>query len=176
MGTELVTFRRAAPADASAVAAIHDAAWRSAYQGLIPHLYLERMIVRRGPLWWQRQIQHGSKITLLVFEGVPQGYAAWGEARGSWPWTAGEIFELYVSPVFQGVGLGTRLFAAARQELRRAGFERLVVWALKDNELACAFYDALGGVPVATVPERLGGISLPRIAFAWGVNVKSSNS
>lgn len=176
MGAELVTFRRAAPADAKAVAAIHDAAWRSTYQGLIPHLYLERMIARRGPLWWQRQIQRGSKITVLVFDGVPQGYAAWGEARGSWPWSAGEIFELYVTPVFQGVGLGTRLFAAARQELRRAGFERLVVWALEDNELACAFYNGLGGVPVATVPERLGGASLPRIAFAWGVNVKSSNT
>jgi GNAT superfamily N-acetyltransferase len=176
MGMELATFRRAASADASAVAAIHDAAWRSTYQGLIPHLYLERMIARRGPLWWQRQIQRGSRITLLVFDGVPQGYAAWGEARGSWPWSAGEIFELYVAPIFQGVGLGTRLFAAARQELRQAGFERLVVWALKDNEPACAFYNGLGGVPVATVPERLGGVALPRIAFAWGVNVKSSNS
>jgi ribosomal protein S18 acetylase RimI-like enzyme len=176
MGTELVTFRRAAPSDASALAAIHDAAWRSTYQGLIPHLYLERMIARRGPLWWQRQLQRGSKINVLVFDGVPQGYAAWGEARGSWPWTAGEIFELYVAPVFQGVGLGTRLFAAARQELRQAGLERLVVWALKDNEIACAFYAGLGGVPVATVPERLGGASLPRVAFAWGVNVKSSNT
>lgn len=176
MGADLITFRPAAPSDAEAVAAIHDAAWRSTYQGIIPHLYLERMIVRRGPLWWQRQIKRGSKITLLVFDDVPQGYAAWGEARGSWPWPAGEIFELYVSPVFQGVGLGTRLFSAARGELRRAGFERLVVWALKDNELACAFYEALGGVPVADVPERFGGVSLPRVAFAWGVNVKSSNT
>ena len=99
------------------------------------------MIARRGPLWWQRQIQRGSKITLLVFDDVPQGYAAWGEARGSWPWPAGEIFELYVAPVFQGVGLGTRLFAAAEAELNGCGFERLVVWALKDNEHACAFYD-----------------------------------
>ena len=80
-----------------------------------------------------------------------------------------------MAPVFQGIGLGTRLFATARQELRKAGYDRLVVWALKDNELACAFYDSLGGVPVATVPERFGGVSLPRVAFAWEVNVKSSN-
>lgn len=176
MGADLITFRPAVPSDARAVAAIHDAAWRLTYQGVIPHLYLERMISRRGPLWWQRQIQRGSKITLLVFDDVPQGYAAWGEARGSWPWAAGEIFELYVAPIFQGIGLGTRLFAAARRELKQAGFERLVVWALKDNELACAFYDGLGGVALATVPERFGGVSLPRVAFAWGVNVKSSNT
>ncbi len=176
MGVDLITFRPAAPSDASALAAIHDAAWRSTYQGVIPHLHLERMIARRGPLWWQRQIRRGSKITLLVFDDVPQGYAAWGEARGTWPWPAGEIFELYIAPVFQGVGLGTRLFAAARGELKRKGFDHLVVWALKDNEPACAFYDGLGGIALATVPERFGGVSLSRVAFAWGVNVKSSNT
>ncbi len=175
MGVDLITFRPAAPADASAVAGVHDAAWRLTYQGLIPHLHLERMIARRGPLWWQRQIRRGSKITLLDFDGVPQGYAAWGEARGTWPWPAGEIFELYIEPVYQGVGLGTRLFAAVREELKRMGLDRLVIWALKDNELACAFYGGLGGIPVATVPERFGGVSLTRVAFAWGVNVKSSN-
>ncbi len=175
MGVDLVTFRPAAPPDASAVADIHDAAWRLTYQGLIPHFHLERMIARRGPLWWQRQIRRGSKITLLVFDDVPQGYAAWGEARGTWPWPAGEIFELYLAPVYQGVGLGTRLFAAVKEELNRIGFDRLVVWALKDNEPACAFYGGLGGIAVATVPESFGSVSLTRVAFAWGVNVKSSN-
>jgi GNAT superfamily N-acetyltransferase len=176
MGVDLIAFRPAAAADANALAAIHEAAWRATYQGLIPHLHLERMIARRGPLWWQRQIRRGSMLTVLVYDNVPQGYAAWGEARGTWPWPAGEIFELYVAPVFQGVGLGTRLFAAARQELRRKGFERLVVWALQDNELACAFYGGLGGIAVAAAPERFGGVSLTRVAFAWGVNVQSSNT
>jgi hypothetical protein len=72
--------------------------------------------------------------------------------------------------------LGRRLFAAAKLELKEAGYDRLLVWALKDNEHACAFYDALGGVELTTVAERFGGVSLPRVAFAWGVNVKSSNT
>ena len=176
MKEDLIGFRPAAPADAREVAGIHDAAWRSTYQGVIPHLHLERMIARRGPLWWQRQIQRGSKITLLVFDGAPQGYAAWGEARGTWPWPAGEIFELYIAPVYQGIGLGTRMFRFVRGELKRAGLERLVVWALKDNEQACTFYGGLGGTPIASAPERFGRVCLTRVAFAWGVNVKSPNS
>jgi GNAT superfamily N-acetyltransferase len=175
MGVELVIFRRARCADAQAVAAVHDVAWRSTYQGIIPHLCLERMINKRGPLWWKRQIERGSKITLFLYDGVPQGYAAWGEARGTWPWPAGEIFELYISPVFQGLGFGSRLFEAVRQDLKRQGLLRLVVWALKDNESACAFYGGLGGVPLTSAPERFGELSLTRVAFAWGVNVKSSN-
>ena len=176
MSADLIRFRMAAPEDAAAVAAVHEAAWRSTYQGIIPHLYLERMIARRGPRWWQQQIQRGGNVTLLVFDGTPQGYATWGHARGTWPWPAGEIFELYVNPAFQGVGLGSRLFSTVKKALRRGGLNRLVVWALKDNETACAFYGGLGGAIVAAAPERYGEVSLTRIAFVWGVNVKSSNA
>jgi len=176
MGLDLILFRPAEIADASAVAAIHDAAWRATYQGIIPHVHLERMINRRGPQWWHRQIQRGSKITLFIYDGVPQGYAAWGDARGVWPWPAGEIFELYISPIFQGLGFGSKLFAAVRQDLKREGLVRLVVWALKDNDAACAFYGGLGGIPFASAPERFGDQSLTRVAFAWGVSVKSSNT
>ncbi len=176
MGPELISFRAATTKDVDAIAAIHDAAWRSTYQGIIPHLHLERMIARRGQRWWHNQIARGANITLLVFDGVPQGYATWGEARGTWPWPAGEIFELYVAPAFQGVGLGSRLFQTAKKTLKREGLDRLVVWALKDNEPACAFYGGLGGAVAAAAPQRYGDVSLTRIAFVWGVNVKSSRA
>ncbi len=45
-----------------------------------------------------------------------------------------------MKPEYQGVGLGTRLFLAARRELGRFGFDSVVVWALADNENACRFY------------------------------------
>ena len=176
MAGDLIIFRRALPLDANAIAAIHDAAWRSTYQGVIPHIHLERMIARRGPRWWQQQIERGANITLLVFGGVPQGYATWGQVRGSWPWPAGEIFELYVAPAFQGVGLGSRLFSTVKKALKREGFDRLVVWALKDNEAACSFYGGLGGAIAAAVPDRYGDVLLMRVAFVWGVNVKSSKA
>ena len=173
MGADLIGFRTADVEDANAVAAIHDAAWRSTYQGIIPHLHLERMISRRGPRWWQQQIERGANVTLLVFDGAAQGYATWGHARGTWPWPAGEIFELYVVPAYQGVGLGSRLFTTVKKALKREGLNRLVVWALKENEAACTFYGGLGGAIAAAVPERYGDVSLTRIAFLWGVNVKS---
>ncbi len=176
MGPNLITFRSAVTKDAPAIASIHDAAWRSTYQGIIPHLHLERMIARRGPRWWHQQIARGANVTLLVFDGAPQGYATWGEARGTWPWPAGEIFELYVAPAFQGVGLGSRLFQTAKKALKRDGLERLVVWALKDNESACAFYGGLGGAVAAAAPQHYGDVLLTRIAFVWGVNVKSSRA
>jgi ribosomal protein S18 acetylase RimI-like enzyme len=173
MGQEVVTFSQAESRDAEKIAEIHDAAWLATYRGIIPHLHLERMIARRGPRWWQRQLESGSCVTLLNFDGYPQGYASWGRARGAWPFPAGEIYELYINPSHQGVGLGSRLFRHVRKTLRDDGLHRLVIWALKDNEQACAFYGGLGGTIAAVAPERYGETTLTRIAFVWGVNVKS---
>ena len=152
MISDLITLRAAVPTDGAAVATIHDVAWRSTYQGIIPHLHLERMIARRGPLWWQRQIERGADVTLVAFDGLPQGYATSGQARGSWPWPAGEIYELYVTPTYQGLGLGRALFQGVKNRLKREGYGRLVVWALRENEPACFFYEALGGNVATTAP------------------------
>lgn len=167
MGTELITVRKARAGDEQALADIHENSWRSAYQGIIPHPHLERMLVRRGVGWWQRQIERRADVMLLVFDDVPQGYASVGVARGAWPWPAGEIFELYLSPPFQGVGLGRKLFDACRAALKAEGLPKLVVWVLEDNAMACGFYQRLGGRVVATAPERYGSVALKRIAFLW---------
>ena len=64
-----------------------------------------------------------------------------------------------------------------KKALKREGLSRLVVWALKDNETACRPPTAVwGGSVVAAAPENYGEASLTRIAFVWGVNVKSSNA
>jgi hypothetical protein len=42
-----------------------------------------------------------------------------------------------------------------------------MVWALTDNDSACAFYLSLGGKPIAEGAERFGDISLRKVAFAW---------
>ena len=67
-------------------------------------------------------------------------------------------------------------FRTVKKALKREGLNHLIVWALKDNEAACAFYGGLGGAIVAAAPERYGEVSLTRIAFVWGVNVKSSKA
>src|SRR5436309_6364806 len=56
MSTVLIEIRRAKPADATLVASTHDAAWRTAYRGIIPGPELEKLISRRGPGWWESAI------------------------------------------------------------------------------------------------------------------------
>jgi ribosomal protein S18 acetylase RimI-like enzyme len=167
MSTTLIEIRQAKPADAAAVAATHDDAWRSAYQGIIPGTELEKLISRRGPDWWESAIRKGSRIAVLGFGDTLAGYANYGRNRARSLFYDGEIYELYLRPEFQGLGFGRRLFSSARRDLLQSGLKSLVVWALADNDPAVEFYRALGGRAVARSSERFGARTLDKVAFAW---------
>lgn len=167
MSTTLIEIRRAKSSDASDVAATHDQAWRSAYQGIIPGNELDKLINRRGPDWWDSAIRKGSRITVLQFGDRIAGYANYGRNRARSLFYEGEVYELYLRPEFQGLGFGRRLFSAARKDLGQSGLKSLVVWALSDNAPAMEFYRALGGRAVARSSEKFGTKSLDKVAYAW---------
>jgi ribosomal protein S18 acetylase RimI-like enzyme len=169
MSTSLsIGVRRAESGDASAITQVHDQAWRYAYDGMIPAKELARIIARRGPRWWDRAIKRGTAILVIEVGGSICGYATFGPNRARNLVQKGEIYEIYLLPEYQGIGLGTRLFLSARRELARYGFDSVVVWALADNENACRFYKNAGGRRVARANERFGEASLTKVAFAWG--------
>ncbi|HXY58902.1 MAG TPA: GNAT family N-acetyltransferase [Methylocystis sp.] len=161
------SIRHAQPGDADAIAGVHDASWRDAYRGVIPGRELERMIARRGPTWWEQAILRGTGLLVLSFDCDLVGYATYGRNRvPSMPYS-GEIFELYLRPEFQGMGLGRRLFHAARCELAEHGYLSTIVWALADNERALGFYRRLGGLAVRRAEEKFGDDLLTRVAFGF---------
>jgi len=167
MSTILIETRPARAHDAVNLADTHDQAWRTAYQGLIPGLELEKLIVRRGPSWWDTAIRRGSRISLLMFGDEIAGYANYGRNRAKSLPYAGEIYELYLKPEYQGLGFGRRLFSNAKRDLAQSGHTSMVVWVLSDNEPAVGFYRALGGRTIARSTERFGQKVLDKLAFAW---------
>jgi GNAT superfamily N-acetyltransferase len=167
METDVVQIRPARLKDATALAEVYAEAWRGAYRGVIPHLSLERMIARRGLSWWKVALAERRPLLVLDFDGAASGYATFGRCRSGRTPFQGEIFELYLRPVYQGLGLGEKLFERTRKRLFDLRLKGLVVWALSDNDGACAFYLHLGGKPVAEAAERFGEVSLRKVAFAW---------
>lgn len=125
------------------------------------------MIQRRGTEWWANAIQSGEHILVLEMTGKVAGYATFGAARSRGT-CQGEIYELYVAPIYQGLGLGEHLFEACRHALDTRHLNGLLVWALAENTAAMDFYWRRGGRPVARAFDRIGGARLEKIAFAWG--------
>lgn len=167
MSTLSIDVRRARVDDAAGIAAVHDAAWRYAYRGVLPGIDLERMVERRGPAWWAKAIRRHVMVLVLEAGGRIVGYATLGPSRMRTLPYKGEIYEIYLLPEYQGLGLGRRLFHAARRMLGDLKFTGLAVRALRANEGATGFYRRLGGRTVVETGERIGDTVLPVVVFGW---------
>src|SRR5262245_33327420 len=167
MTTLTVDIRKAEPRDAEAIADVHHEAWRGAYAGIIPHRALNAMISRRGRDWWAHAIERASSVLVIEVGGQVAGYATLGRNRARELRQQGEIYELYLRPECQGIGLGSRLFAAAREKLGAHGLKGLVVWALEENANALSFYAGAGGRDIAEGVEVFDQKALRKIAFVW---------
>lgn len=167
MKTLTIDIRKAEPRDAAAIADVHHDAWRGAYSGIIPHRALTKMINRRGPDWWANAIRRAATVLVVEIGGKLAGYATIGRNRARELPQQGEIYELYLSPEYQGIGLGSRLFAAARKKLADSGLRGMVVWALEDNGGALSFYEGAGGRDIAEGVEVFDQKALKKVAFVW---------
>ena len=90
------------------------------------------MIRQRTPEWWRSAVRSGDSALVLEFAGKLVGYATFGSARQRGPFQ-GEIYELYLDPVCQGLGFGEHLFEGCRHALDMRKLHGLIVWALLDN-------------------------------------------
>lgn len=168
MPDALIETRWSRAEDAPALAELHAAAWRHAYAGIIPGVTLERMIAARGPSWWRRLHGAGARALLIEFDGAVAGYATLGRNRaGPRSDRAGEIYELYLRPTYQGIGLGRRLFTEARARLADHGLTGLKVWALAENTVGRRFYVAMGGAEWSRARDRIGGRDLEKVGYRW---------
>ena len=166
--SELVTaIRIAGPADCRGISRTFDQAWREAYRGVIPGVPLERLVQRRGPLWWRRTLQRPRPVAVLEFRKEIVGYACYGRCRDTTIPAAGEVDELYLRPEYQGLGFGRRLFGSIRADLRNRYAGPVLVWSLAENERACGFYEAMGGVRIASRNETVSGTRLTKVAYRF---------
>ena len=168
MSDLLVSIRHATQDDALGLSRVFESAWREAYQGIIPGVTLEKMLVRRGPRWWRSTVTRGRPLAVLDIGHGIGGYVSYGRCRDRSLPADGEIDELYLAPEYQGVGFGRRLFNAVRNDLSDRDTKRVVVWSLADNERACAFYQHMGGRRIKETTERIGGATMGKVAFLFG--------
>lgn len=174
----MITIRPARIADAATIAAVHVAAWRSTYPGILPDEYLARLSVRRQTAHYDATIRAGVAVHVAVASGpdlgagggLPRviGFSTGGRARG--PMAAqlaeGEIETLYVLDDWRERGVGRRLVRATASHLAGLGCASALVWVLRENPSRW-FYARLGGKPAAEMPVQVGGTSVMQTAYVW---------
>jgi ribosomal protein S18 acetylase RimI-like enzyme len=175
----VIAIRRARPADAVAIAAVHVAAWRNTYPGILPDSYLAKLSVSRQAVHYDHAIRAGTGVMVAIASGVDVapgsaariiGFTTAGKARrGEISGQAlgeGEIETLYVLDDWRDRGVGRRLLRAAASHLADAGCKSAYLWVLRDNPSRW-FYARLGGRAVAEARIQVAGQGVMQTAFAW---------
>ena len=174
----MITVRRARPSDAISIGAVHVAAWRSTYPGILPDDFLARLSVPRQAAHYDAAIRSTTGVFVASASGndVPPGsgsriigFATGGRARGGEfirRLAEGEVETLYVLDDWRDRGVGRKLMRAAAGHLAETGCKSCFVWVLRDNPSRW-FYQRLGGKPTAEAVIQFAGQKVPQTAFVW---------
>jgi len=128
-------LRRAASADALAVARVHVRAWQAGYRGLLPAAYLESVRAEERAARYTFDRVDGPRTTVAMLDGAVVGFSTIHEA---------ELCALHVDPDVWGGGIGRALIARARAELAASGVVEAHLWLLAGNARAQRFYERDG--------------------------------
>lgn len=168
MKTLSIDVRPAAPGDAAELSDVHRQAWTYCYSGLIPHKPLSAMLERRDQVWWRKATRGPASVLVVDVGGTIAGYATLGLNRSKNLAYDGEIYEIYMRPEYQGVGLGHALFHESRRALTSLGYRGLVVWCLEDCDTAVNFFRSNGGCDMVEGHEDFDSVHRKKLGFIWG--------
>ncbi len=143
--------RRATPEDAPAIADIHVRAWQTAYRGIWEDAFLDSLSIERRAVEWRERLaslQEDVHVWVAELDGRVAGFCSFGPAReDDVPSNTGELYMIYVLPEITRSGVGSALIAHAERSLREAGCPLAILWMLKQNDNAAAFYARAGWMP-----------------------------
>lgn len=130
---------------AEQIARLHIASWQATYAEELSHTFLQHQDQAARAAEWRRHLNDGVAVLLEQDGGAIAGFVACGLVRTvSCNHAEWEIYNLHVTPCRHGDGLGSRLFDAAASLGRERGARDLVLWVVRTNRTARAFYEHKG--------------------------------
>lgn len=155
-----ITYRPATSEDIDGIALVFLSCWRGSYAAVLPRRLVEMMTDEEAAALWTRVLGEARRGDVIVAESTgAAGPAILGVtrfARGDDG--EGAVNSLYVSPLAQGQGVGSRLLTAAADALAAAGATTAHLWVFESNAPSIAFYRRQGWLPDggARVQEAFG--------------------
>ena len=163
------TIRIAQLEDCAAIAHVHVESWRTTYKDIVPiehHPSYDRRLSM-----WQQVLSTASRegITLVAInkQGELIGFLdSSSRPRDDELDYQVELTAIYLLKAAQGYGSGRRLMQAFAKQLLQMGYDSMLLWVLTQNP-ARHFYEALGGIQIATGLFPLGGTAYEVVAYGW---------
>lgn len=182
----MIEVREATIDDADAIATVHIDGWRVGYRGIVPDQYIdsEEFATTRRERWraWTWNLLAGSRIFVVCMHDRVVGFAQAGPERvdpETEPETGrGEVYAFYLHPTAWGSGAAGALMSRCEEFLRDEGFITAVLWVLRDNPRARAFYEKAGwsfnGLESAFAASEAPDDPLPEVQYEAHLQLKST--
>ena len=138
--------RPAEMSDSRAVAEVHAAAARAAYEGLLPEDQLRALAPSTREAKWREAIEFSEpQVHVAELDGEIVGFVGFDRSRDpKTPSTTGEIWAIYVKPEHWDKGVGVALWDAAREGLEEEGCTVVTIWVPLRNDRALRFHELAG--------------------------------
>ncbi|WP_328367218.1 GNAT family N-acetyltransferase [Micromonospora zamorensis] len=156
-----VTLRPATGDDLMAVGALHQRSRVATYSSFLPAEALaDPTPEAMGRYWVERWQWERDTHRMFVAEraGTLAGFSYLGPDDEDDPAT-GLLNAIHLDPDEQGRGVGRALMMDALDAMRARGWQRAVLWVLRDNAHARAFYQRGGWTPTGAEREEQIGLA-----------------
>ena len=154
--------------------------WRTTYGGIVDEDFLLKLEVGRNDSvkrakdnFGKRKIE-GRKIYDCVATHGENfiGMLTYGKCREEDKLglsNCGEVYAIYILKEYQQKGIGKRLINFAIEDLANENYEKLIIWALKENP-SVEFYKKIGGEIGFKKDIKIGEQLLEEIGFIFDID------
>lgn len=131
--------------DSYQIAHVIAISWNETYQNIVPEWFLNELKEHEEE-FGKRLYDNYDKDKRLVLEidNKIVGFIRYGKANDKDFTNCGEIIAFYIIKKYQGNGYGRKLFELAKDELKKDGFDKMIISCLKGNPTN-EFYKHMGG-------------------------------
>lgn len=168
----MVKIRDIRKEDLMAVAEITIDGWRTAYKGIIDDDFLNNLSVEEN---YQRKLKNYTENDFIVAELNNEivgfcRYIANNYCLDRYPNVDCELCAIYVKTENKRNGIGKELVNYVIRELKKQGRSQMILWCLKDNYPARAFYEEMGGTYCGEQDLQKGNKTYKEVGYIYNLN------
>lgn len=144
--------------------------WKTAYKGIIDDEFLNSMNKEKQLEKRKKDYQNG-KFIVAVLNNEIVGFARYDNkaiSEDSENFDS-EIIALYVKPEIKGQGIGSAMVKHIKNDLKKQGNKKMIIWCLKENQPSRKFYEKMGGILVNEHNIIFGDKEYPEVAFGFEI-------
>lgn len=153
--------------DIEDIAKLIDDNWKSAYRGIIDDEFLDNLNYKDRAERQKKKYEKEKSIVYIENEEI-LGFCRLGESREGLE-DYGEVIALYVREDIHGKGIGKKLINKAKEILKSKGYNKMILWCLKENKNARGFYEKVGGVLGKERKFEIGNKEYDEVSYIYEI-------